>query len=71
MPEQASMTMIEFILKHHIFGWASIIGVGISLIGFVVLAWNVVRTKSAAKTTQKAVKEVTKDIKRGSVKYFV
>ena len=68
MPEPASMTVpmkvIAFILENHIFGWASIIGVFISLIGFIVLILKVIRMKSAAKNTQNAVIAVTKDIKR-------
>lgn len=49
--------MIEFFEKYRIFGFASIAGVVISIIGFCVIIKNVLRTK-------RLVTEATKDIKR-------
>ena len=56
--------MIDFLVKYQIFGFSSIIGLIVALLGFYITIKNVVRTRKTAKKTQEIVREVTKDISR-------
>ena len=49
--------MLEFIANNHLGDLASIAGVVISIIGFIIAIWNILRSKSAAERAQKAAEE--------------
>lgn len=50
--------LIAFVRDHDVGNIASVVGVMLSLLGFSVTVWNVVRSKRAAEQTEKAVKSV-------------
>lgn len=52
-----------WLVENHLGDWASVAGVGISLIGFAATLWNVVRSKRAAKQAESAANEVRQSMK--------
>src|SRR6266849_960441 len=51
------MPIAEWLTIYHIGDLASIVGVAISVIGFIVTVWNVRRSKSAAERAEAAANE--------------
>jgi hypothetical protein len=56
--------IINLIVNKQLGDLASIIGVFISIIGFIVTIFNVLRSKSAAKQAEQAALKIREDIKR-------
>jgi hypothetical protein len=56
--------MIEFLVKYHVFGFASLIGLLVAVAGFYFTLKTVLRTKRAAIRTQDIVNEVMENVSR-------
>jgi len=56
--------MIAFLLKYHVFGFSSLIGLLVAVVGFCITLINVLKTKKAAIRTQEIINKVMKDVSR-------
>ena len=57
------MTTLEWIANNHLGDLASLAGVAISIVGFVVAIWNIRRSKSAAERAEKAANDARQMIR--------
>jgi hypothetical protein len=57
------MSISQWIAENHVGDLASLAGVAISIVGFVVTVWNVRRSKSAAERAEAAAKEARRMIR--------
>jgi hypothetical protein len=57
------MSMLQWIAENHLGDLASLAGVAISLIGFVVAIWNIRRSKSAAERAEAAAMDAQRMIR--------
>lgn len=58
------MSALQWIATNHIGDLASLAGVAISIVGFIVTVWNVVRSRSAAERAESAASEARRIVRR-------